>query len=79
MGDSAALDVEGTGGRPVDMDGITLEHDRVVARPCEGERCREPRDATSGYDELHMLKVPSPPGVYVLAAPGRTPPGRLLG
>ena len=57
VGDSPALDVEGTVGRPVGMDEITLEHDRVVARPRDGERGRESRDAASGDDEPHMSKL----------------------
>jgi hypothetical protein len=39
------------------MDRITFEHDRVVARPRDGERGRESRDTASGDDELHIRKL----------------------
>jgi hypothetical protein len=57
VGDSPAHDVEGAVGRPVGIDKITFEHDRVVARPRDGERSRESRYAASGDDELHTRKL----------------------
>ena len=55
--DAPALEVEGTVGRPVRMDKIPLEDDRLVARPDNGERSRESRDAASCDDELHTSKL----------------------
>jgi hypothetical protein len=60
MGNSVALDVEGSAGRLAGMDRITFEHDGVVSRPRESERGRESRDATPGDDELHVGGVSWP-------------------
>lgn len=55
--DPAALELEGTLRRPTGVEGIPLEDDRVVARPRHGERSREPRDAASSDNELHLRKL----------------------
>jgi hypothetical protein len=57
MRNSPSLDVERALGRPVRIDNVALEHDRVVARPREPERSRESRDATPSNDELHLRKL----------------------
>jgi len=59
VGDSPALDVEGTVGRLAGMDHITFEDDRVVSRPGEGERSRKSCDTAAGDDELHGRKLSS--------------------
>ncbi len=53
VGDTAALDAKGAVGRSLGIDEIAFEHDRVVARPREGQRGRESCDTTPGDDELH--------------------------
>jgi hypothetical protein len=55
--DPPSLKIESVTRRPTCIDGIPLEHDRVMTRSRDGQRGREPRDAASGDDELHVRKV----------------------
>jgi hypothetical protein len=59
---SPPLDIEGSVGRAAVVDKVTLEHDRVVARPRHGKRSREPRNPAPGDDELHLRKLSRPQG-----------------
>jgi hypothetical protein len=59
VGDPPPLEVEGTVGAGR-IDRITLEDDRGVARPGDGEQSRQARDATAGDDELHAPKLSGP-------------------
>lgn len=55
--DSPTLDVKGSAGRPARLGHVTLEDNRVVSRPGDGQRSRESCDAASGDDKLHMAKL----------------------
>ena len=57
MGNPPALDAEGAFGRHVKIDKVTLEHNRTMARPGDGKRSRETRNAATSDDELHMRKL----------------------
>jgi MOSC domain-containing protein YiiM len=55
--DSPAHDVKRGEGRHAGIDKVTLEDDRMVSRPRDGERGRESRDAASSHDEPHAAKL----------------------
>jgi hypothetical protein len=57
VGNSPALDVEGTASWAVGLDTITFEDNHVVARPGEGKRGGQSPDAASGDYELHTPKL----------------------
>lgn len=57
VGDSPALDIESSVGRAVGIDTIALEDNRLMARPGNGQRSRESRDAATGDNELHTPKL----------------------
>ncbi len=59
VGDSPALDGEGTLRGSTGIDEITFENDCVVTRPGDSERSRKSRNAASGDDEFHWPKVSS--------------------
>jgi hypothetical protein len=63
VGNSPALDVEGTVGWAVRLDTITFEDNHVLACPGEGERGGQSRDAASSDYEPHTPKLSGRPTV----------------
>ncbi len=57
VGNSPALDVERTIGRPVGTDKVAFEDDHLMPRPRKGQRRRQSRNAASSDNELHLRKV----------------------